>query len=64
MVSLKSQWMISLNIYKKLGIGCEIKNEIEGQGQPSLKSIEIKTVLRCNFGPNLEMPASIGSESW
>ena len=38
----------------------EIKNETEHQGQSSPKSIGTLTVLRCFFGPNLEILTSIG----
>ena len=38
----------------------EIKNETEHHGQSSPKSIRTLTVLRCIFGPNLEILTSIG----
>ena len=40
----------------------EIKNETEHQGQSSPKSIGTLTVLRCIFGPNLEILTSIGGD--
>ena len=40
----------------------EIKNETEHQGQSSPKSTGTLTVLRCIFGPNLEIPTSIGGD--
>ena len=46
----------------QLKTGFEITNETEGQGQSSPKSIGILTVLRCIFGPNLEIPTSTSSE--
>ena len=38
----------------------EIKNETDDQGQSSLKSVGILTLLRCIFAPNLEILTSIG----
>ena len=40
----------------------EIKNETEDQGQSRPKSIGTLTVLRCIFGPNLEIVTSIGGD--
>ena len=45
-------------------IGFEIKNEIEGQCQSSPKFSGILRVLRCIFGPNLEILSGIGGEWW
>ena len=45
-------------------IGFEIKNEIEGQCQSSPKFSGILRVLRCIFGPNLEILSWIGGELW
>ena len=45
-------------------IGFEIKNEIEGQSQSSPKFSGILRVLRCIFGPNLEILSWIGGEWW
>ena len=44
--------------------GFEIKNWIEDQFQSSPKLVEIWTVLRCIFVPNLEIVTSIGGELW
>ena len=44
--------------------GFEIKNWIEDQFQSSPKLVEIWTVLRCNFVPNLEIVTAIGGELW
>ena len=48
----------------QFGIGFEIKNDIEGQCQSSPKLIGVLTVLRCIFGPNVEILTSIGGELW
>ena len=40
----------------------EIKNETEDQGQSSPKSVGILTLLRCFFGPNLEIQTWIGGD--
>ena len=40
----------------------EIKDETEDQGQPIPKSVGTLTVLRCSFGPNLEILTSIGGD--
>ena len=45
-------------------IGFEIKNYIEGQCQSSPKFSGILRVLRCIFGPNLEILSWIGVEWW
>ena len=42
----------------------EVKNETEDQGQSIPKSIGTLTVLRCIFGPNMEMLTSIGGDLW
>ena len=65
--------MASLNIYKQTQMNkrrkvwlkkhrFEIKNETEDQGQSSPKPIGTLTVLRCIFGPNLEILTSIGGD--
>ena len=45
-------------------IGFEIKNEIEERCQSSPKFSGILRVLRCIFGPNLEILSWIGGEWW
>ena len=44
----------------------EVKNETEDQGQSIPKSIGTLTVLRCIFGPNMEVEVltSIGGDLW
>ena len=43
-------------------LGIKIKNNIEGHGQRSPKLIEMLSMLRYIFGPNLELPTSIVGE--
>ena len=43
-------------------LGIKIKNNIEGHGQRSSKLIEMLSMLRYIFGPNLELPTSIVGE--
>ena len=64
MFSLKKVSDGSHEIYTKtqFSIGFGIKIEIEDQCQSSPKLIGILTVLRCNFGPNLEILTSISVE--
>ena len=45
-------------------IGLEIKNKTEGQCQSGTKFTGILTVLRCIFGPNLEILSCIGCQWW
>ena len=63
----------SLNIYKKTQMNkrrkvrkknnwFKIKNKTENRGQSIPKSIGTLTVLRCIFGPNLEILASINGD--
>ena len=42
----------------------EIKNETEDQAQSIPKSIGTLTVLRCIFGPNLEILTMIRGDLW
>ena len=53
------------DVHKKLNlVWFDIKNWIEDQFQSSPKLVEIWTVLRCIFIPNVEIVTSIGGESW
>ena len=42
----------------------EIENETEDEAQSIPKSIGTLTVLRCIFGPNLEILTTIRSDLW
>ena len=56
--------MPMMYIKSSIWSGFEIKNWIEAQYQSSPKLVEIWTVLRCIFVPNLEIVTSIGGELW
>ena len=56
--------MPMMYIKSSIWSGFEIKNWIEDQFQSSPKLVEIWTVLRCIFVPNLEIITSIGGELW
>ena len=61
--SLVDTFNIKVNINQVVRKACfRIVNEIEGQCQTCPKFTGISTVLRCIFGPNLEIPSWIGGE--